>query len=220
MQVRLIASTKIVAPEMEGRSGQDLISYVARVSNPNNQLKFDTSGKLNRYLIENQHWSPFEHVMLTVEIQTSRAIAQQILRHRSFVFQEFSQRYASVFEMETYEARRQDTKNRQNSIDDFKDEMQHWFVQAQEKIFNEAQDLYKQALEFGIAKECARFLLPLNTKTVIYMTGSARSWIHYLQLRCHEHTQKEHRDIADAIKQIFIKEFPDVADALEWKNVQ
>ncbi len=216
MKVRMIAKTQCVAPELDGRTGQDLISYVARVSNPNNQTNFNTSAKLNKYLIENQHWSPFEHVMMTVEITTSRGIAQQILRHRSFVFQEFSQRYATAFEMEEYDARRQDAKNRQNSIDDLGTGIQAEFLCAQQEIWAFAQERYKKLLDLGVAKECARFILPLNTQTVLYMTGSARSWIHYLQLRAHEHTQKEHRDIAEAIKQLFIAEFPDVASALGW----
>ena len=196
--------------------GDKLISFVARVSNPNNQTKFDTASKLIKYLIDNQHWSPFEHAYLTVQIHTSRAIAAQILRHRSFTFQEFSQRYSAVQDFVKYEARRQDNKNRQNSIDDMPDEDKSWFGSAQDIAWEESKRLYDEALQRGIAKEQARFLLPLNTATTIYMTGSVRSWIHYIQLRSGNGTQKEHADIAIAAKSIIAKRFPDVATALEW----
>lgn len=211
MKVRLIAVTKGVA---EAESAQDLISYVARVSSPNNQTNFETAPKLIRYLINNQHWSPFEAVYMTVEIETSRAIAAQILRHRSFCFQELSQRYSAVFEKEDYEARRQDIKNRQNSVDDMSVSTKDWFKSAQEQIWNASQKLYEEALGHGIAKEQARFLLPLSTRTMMYMTGSVRSWLHYIDLRSGNGTQKEHKDIALAIKSVFSKEFPDVAEAM------
>lgn len=214
MKVRLIATTQGVA---EAFTGQELISYVARVSNPSNQANFETSPRLLKYLIKHQHWSPFEHAYMTVEIETSRAIAAQILRHRSFVFQEFSQRYAEALEYEPYEARRQDTKNRQNSVDDMEPHVKNWFLGAQDKVWNFSYGLYQFALKLGIAKEQARFLLPLNTKTTLYMTGSVRSWIHYVDLRSAHGTQKEHQDIALAIRDIFSEQFPDVAAAM-WSE--
>jgi thymidylate synthase (FAD) len=151
-----------------------------------------------------------------MEIKTSRAIAAQILRHRSFTFQEFSQRYAAAFDKINYEARRQDNKNRQNSIDDMSDMDKLWFQVAQDKIWNEAKKVYDEALERGIAKEQARFLLPLNTATTIYMSGSVRSWIHYIQLRAGNGTQKEHADIAHECKRILATKLPDVGNALGW----
>lgn len=199
-------------------SSQELISATARVSNPANQMNMESAPKLIAYLIRNKHWSPFEMAHLTVEIKTSRAIAQQILRHRSFSFQEFSQRYAKVTNFVNYEARRQDDKNRQNSVDDMDDNDKAWFKMEQDAIHEHARQSYEAALDRGIAKEQARFLLPLSTETTIYMCGSARSWIHYLELRCANGTQKEHKDIADAIKVIFSEEFPDVAKALEWQS--
>ena len=155
---------------------------------------------------------------MTVQIKTSRAIAQQILRHRSFSFQEFSQRYAKATNFVNYEARRQDVKNRQNSVDDMPQSDKDWFEDRQKEIQCLSRHLYDQALDRGIAKEQARFLLPLSTETTLYMCGSARSWIHYLELRCGNGTQKEHKDIADAIKVIFSEEFPDVAKALDWQS--
>lgn len=215
MNVRLISVT---SPQID-IDGQEttpegLIAYCARVSSPH-QENPDYAGLL-RYCIKNKHWSVFEMVDMTVEITTSRAIAQQILRHRSFQFQEFSQRYAKVQQAEKYEARRQDQKNRQNSIDDLSKETQLWFKSAQSEIELRAFQLYEEALEKGIAKECARFLLPLATQTRLYMKGSVRSWIHYLEVRCDPSTQKEHREIADAIKALFVQEFPIVSEALEW----
>lgn len=211
MEVRLIAKTLGVA---EAKSGQDLISFIARVSNPSNQSNFDTAPKLLKYLVKHQHWSPLEHAFMTVEIKTSRAIAQQILRHRSFTYQEFSQRYSQAMSYEPYEARRQDTKNRQNSIDDLPEEVKEEFIQAQDKIWKESYSKYEELIGKGVAKEQARFILPLNTQTTIYMTGPVRSWIHYIDLRSDPSTQKEHRDIALAIREIFYKEFPDVAEAM------
>jgi len=155
---------------------------------------------------------------MCVEIKTTRAIAQQILRHRSFNFQEFSQRYAKATEFVTYGARRQDLKNRQNSIDDLPAEVKQWFLDSQKKVQTEGLSLYEQALEKGIAKECARFLLPLNTKTTLYMKGSVRSWIHYIKVRADASTQKEHRDIAQKVKKIFVEQFPNTAAALEWAS--
>lgn len=215
--VKLIAMTQ-GAGELVNKSSQELISYVARVSNPSNQMNFDTAPKLLKYLIEHKHWSPFEHAYITLEITTSRAIAAQILRHRSFVFQEFSQRYASVNDYIPYEARRQDKKNRQNSVDDFDEDMKGWFEAAQHMVWQYAENFYKTALEKGVAKECARFLLPLNTKTTIYMTGSVRSWLHYIELRAENGTQKEHQEIALACKGIFSEVLPEISEAMGWKN--
>ena len=155
---------------------------------------------------------------MTVEIETSRAISAQILRHRSFCFQEFSQRYAEVQEFENYEARRQDIKNRQNSIDDMTEFEKQWFNIAQGKIQKEAMELYNMALSKGIAKEQARMLLPMSTQTKLYMTGNIRSWIHYLEVRCDPSTQKEHRDVANKIKEIFIKELPIISEAMGWSG--
>jgi thymidylate synthase (FAD) len=213
MQVKLVAATLGLA---EAKSGQDLISFIARVSNPKGQLNFETAPKLLAYLIKHKHWSPFEHVYMTVEITTSRGIAAQILRHRSFCFQEASQRYSEATSYEEYLARRQDLKNRQNSIDDMDPADAKWFLDAQESVWSQSYQLYKEALEKGIAKEQARFLLPLNTKTVLFMTGSLRSWIHYIELRTEAGTQKEHREIAEQIKIIFCMQYPDVARALGW----
>jgi thymidylate synthase (FAD) len=176
-----------------------------------------TGTKLISYLIENRHWSPFEMVHMTVEIKTSRAIAQQILRHRSFSFQEFSQRYAVATENEIYPARRQDVKNRQNSIDDMDDATKFWFDAAQGAVDKVSSEYYKEALAKGIAKEQARFLLPLSTATTLYMSGTIRSWIHYIQLRADVATQLEHREIAEGIKAIFVEQFPCTSEALCWK---
>lgn len=213
--IKLVAYTQ-GAGEIAGRTAQEVIGYITRVSAPENQDKFDTVPKLLAYCIKHQHWSPFEHANMTLEIETTRAIAAQILRHRSFKFQEFSQRYAEALEYIPCKARRQDNKNRQNSIDDLSENTKNWFKIVQEDNWNNVIDDYKKALELGIAKEQARFLLPLNTKTKLYMTGDVRSWIHYIQLREKNGTQKEHMDIALECKQVFIKQFPDIAKALEW----
>lgn len=197
-------------------SAEALIAYTARVSNPSGQMNDETAPRLLAYLIKNKHWSPFEMVSMTVEIHTSRAIAQQILRHRSFSFQEFSQRYATATEVCRYEARRQDSKNRQNSIDDMSADDRDWFQQAQDEVEVLARKHYGEALQRGIAKEQARFLLPLSTATTLYMSGTARSWIHYLQLRTDPSTQLEHRQIAEEIKLIFCQQFPATSEALGW----
>ncbi len=213
--VKLVAVTQ-GAGELVNKNAQDVISFITRVSNPNNQMNFETSPKLLAYCIKHGHWSPFEHAYMTLEIETTRGIAAQILRHRSFVFQEFSQRYAKAAEYEVCNARKQDMKNRQNSTDDLTVEERTWFADAQERIWDLSYGLYNQALEKGIAKESARFLLPLNTKTRIYMTGNARSWIHYVDLRSAHGTQKEHMDIAEGCRKHFCEQFPDIARALEW----
>ena len=194
------------------------MAYIARVSNPSNQDNENFSGLL-RYCIKHQHWSVFEQSTMTLEIQTTRAIAAQILRHRSFTYQEFSQRYADsnlLGNIELPELRRQDDKNRQNSIDDLEPEVVEKFNRQMNTLFSSAFGLYNQMLEAGVAKECARFVLPLATPTRIYMTGSCRSWIHYINLRSAHGTQKEHMDIANACKKVFVEKFPAVSEALEW----
>ena len=195
------------------------IAYVARVSNPKNQNNENFAGLL-KYCIKHGHWSIFEQAFMTLEIETTRGIAAQILRHRSFTYQEFSQRYADsnlLGEIELPELRRQDTKNRQNSIDDLDPEVVEKLNKQMNTLFSSAFSLYNQMLEKGVAKECARFVLPLATPTRIYMTGSARSWIHYINLRSGHGTQKEHMDIANECKSIFVEQFPSVAEAMEWE---
>ena len=194
------------------------MAYIARVSNPSNQDNENFSGLL-RYCIKHQHWSVFEQSTMTLEIQTTRAIAAQILRHRSFTYQEFSQRYADsnlLGNIELPELRRQDDKNRQNSIDDLEPEVVDKFNRQMNTLFSSAFGLYNQMLEAGVAKECARFVLPLATPTRLYMTGSCRSWIHYINLRSAHGTQKEHMEIANACKKVFVEQFPAVSEALEW----
>ena len=195
------------------------IAYVARVSNPKNQNNENFAGLL-KYCIKHGHWSIFEQSFMTLEIETTRGIAAQILRHRGFTYQEFSQRYADsnlLGDIELPELRRQDTKNRQNSIDDLDPEVIEKLNKQMNTLFSSALSLYNQMLEKGVAKECARFVLPLATPTRIYMTGSARSWIHYINLRSGHGTQKEHMDIANECKSIFVEQFPSVAEAMEWE---
>ena len=194
------------------------MAYVARVSNPKNQDNDNFAGLL-KYCIKHGHWSVFEQAYMTIEINTTRGIAAQILRHRSFTYQEFSQRYADsnlLGDIELPELRRQDDKNRQNSIDDLDPEMVDKFNRQMNTLFSSAFALYNQMLKAGVAKECARFVLPLATPTRIYMTGSCRSWIHYINLRSAHGTQKEHMDIANGCKDIFVQQFPSVSEALEW----
>ena len=211
-QVKLIS----VTPEAE-----KTIGYVARVSNPNNQENPKVAGLL-KYCIQHQHWSIFEQAFMTVEIETTRGLAAQILRHRSFTFQEFSQRYADTNlladEIPMFDLRSQDLKNRQNSNDDVP---QNKKQDLQEKIaehFVQSMDLYNELLANGIAKECARFVLPLATPTRLYMSGSIRSWIHYIDLRSAHGTQKEHMDIAEGCRDIFKEQFPIIAEALDWNS--
>ena len=209
MNVSLVS----VSPDAEKH-----MAYCARVSNPNNQDNENYAGLL-RYCIKHQHWSIFEQAFMTLEINTTRGLAAQILRHRSFTFQEFSQRYADTNLLDTNiplpELRRQDTKNRQNSIDDIPEEQSKMLLGRIQNYFNEGLDLYNELLREGIAKECARFVLPLATPTRIYMSGSVRSWVHYIDLRSGHGTQKEHMDIANACKTIFTEQFPTVSEALE-----
>ena len=210
MNVNLVS----VTPEAEQHMG-----YVARVSNPKNQDNPKVAGLL-KYCIKHGHWSVFEQAFMTLEIETTRGLAAQILRHRSFTYQEFSQRYADsnlLGNVELPELRRQDTKNRQNSIDDLDPEVIETLNKQMKTLFSSAYALYNQMLEDGVAKECARFVLPLATPTRLYMTGSARSWIHYIKLRTGHGTQKEHMDVANECKRIFNEQFPTIAEALEWE---
>ena len=209
MTVKLVS----VTPDAE-----QLMAYIARVSNPSNQDNEKYAGLL-KYCIKHNHWSVFEQSTMTLEIETTRAIAAQILRHRSFTFQEFSQRYAqttSLGDIELPELRRQDAKNRQNSTDDLDPEIADKFERQMITLFSSAKSLYEQMLSQGVAKECARMVLPLCTPTRIYMTGSCRSWIHYINLRSAHGTQKEHMVIAEACRKVFTEQFPAVSEALEW----
>jgi thymidylate synthase (FAD) len=207
MTVKLIA----VTPEAE-----KIIAYCARVSSPD-QDKTEISGLL-KYCIKNGHWSIFETANLTIEVNTSRGISPQVLRHRSFSFQEFSQRYAAVDDsgLVVYAARRQDAKNRQNSIDDLSESVKLEWESRQLANWKSSFEHYQWALDNSIAKECARFVLPLGCSTKLYMQGSIRSWIHYIELRTGHGTQQEHMDIAEDIKAIFVDQFPEIAKALEW----
>jgi thymidylate synthase (FAD) len=196
-------------------NAEELISYMARVSNPANQSNTETSQRLIRYLIEHQHWSPFEMVNMCVEINTTRSIAAQILRHRSFSFQEFSQRYAEVTNKAVVpELRRQDTKNRQNSIDDLDPYDAQGLRTEIARYYVEADKLYQRLLSYGVAKECAREVLPLATPTRLYMNGTIRSWIHYCQLRCGNGTQLEHKIIAEGAYKLLQEHLPSVCTAL------
>ena len=209
MNVKLVSIT----PDAE-----KMMAYIARVSNPSNQDNENYSGLL-RYCIKHNHWSVFEQSTMTLEIETTRAIAAQILRHRSFTFQEFSQRYAqtnSLGDIELPELRRQDLKNRQNSTDDLESEIVEKLNKQMITLFSSSQSLYNQMIESGVAKECARMVLPLCTPTRIYMTGSCRSWIHYINLRSAHGSQKEHMDIAKACQKVFTEQFPSVSEALDW----
>ncbi len=199
-------------------NAEDLISYMARVSNPSNQSNTTSAPKLIRYLIEHQHWSPFEMVNMCVEIETTRSIAAQILRHRSFSFQEFSQRYAAVTEMpEIPHLRTQDLKNRQNSVDDLDEVLAKKFEVEIAKHYVHSYRLYRDMLDAGIAKECAREVLPLAAPTKLYMNGSIRSWLHYCDLRTANGTQKEHAVIAGQIQDILYSQIPDVCEAM-WSD--
>ena len=195
------------------------MAYIARVSNPSNQNNDDFAGLL-KYCIKHQHWSVFEQSSMTLEIETTRAIAAQILRHRSFTFQEFSQRYADTNlianKIPLPALRKQDLKNRQNSTDDLDEFVKQDIEMTITAHFNHAEKLYKKMLEAGVAKECARMVLPLATPTRLYMTGSCRSWVHYINLRSAHGTQKEHMDIAEGCRKVFTEQFPAVSEALEW----
>lgn len=210
--VRLVSIT----PDAE-----EIIAYCARVSNPANQDNHQTVDKLLGYCIEHGHWSIFEMANLVLEINTTRSISPQILRHRSFSFQEFSQRYARVSDLggiDLPHLRRQDTKNRQNSFDDLSAEQTQLFYRRIASHYAEAEDLYQEMLSRGVAKECAREVLPLSSPTRLYMNGTVRSWIHYIQLRTTPGTQLEHQQIADSAKTIFCQQLPIIARALKWKG--
>ena len=210
MNVSLIS----VSPDAEKH-----MAYCARVSNPNNQENEKYAGLL-RYCIKHQHWSIFEQAFMTLEINTTRGLAAQILRHRSFTYQEFSQRYADSSllgdKIPLPQLRKQDEKNRQNSTDDLDPMLVQELEVKMQKYFADGMKLYKEMLDAKVAKECARFVLPLATPTRLYMSGSVRSWIHYIELRSGHGTQKEHMDIANACKNIFTEQFPTVAEAMEW----
>ena len=209
MNVELISIT----PDAE-----KTMAHIARVSNPDNQDNPKYAGLL-RYCIKHNHWSVFEQSSMTLQIETTRAIAAQILRHRSFTFQEFSQRYAASTKLGTLQLpklRKQDDKNRQNSTDDLDPKIIESLNMQMGTLFGSAMALYNQMLELGVAKECARMVLPLCTPTKLYMTGSCRSWIHYIDLRSAHGTQKEHMDIAEACRKVFTEQFPTVSEALEW----
>jgi thymidylate synthase (FAD) len=199
---------------------EELISYMARVSNPSNQTNTETSAKLIKYLITHNHWSPFEMVNMCVEINTTRSIAAQILRHRSFSFQEFSQRYADVTTIGTPiipALRRQDLKNRQNSIDDLSTEKREIFYRRIGQLFAESEDLYREMVSSGVAKECARDVLPMSSPSRLYMNGTIRSWLHYCDLRTGNGTQREHAVIAGQVQDILYSQIPNVCRAM-WSN--
>ena len=209
MNVSLISITQPFLSDL--KNPEDIIAYCARVSNPNNQLNTETAPKLLKFLVKHKHWSPFEMVDMTLEIKTSRAIAAQILRHRSFSFQEFSQRYSQAQVLEKLELRKQAAKNRQSSTDEY----QNSTLQAKvREHVAKGISLYNNLIEDGVAKESARMILPLTVETTMYMKGSIRSWAHYIDLRIEENTQKEHREIAEACKEIFKQNLPTVSEAL------
>ncbi len=220
MNVKLVSLTQ---PQIgsSGMSAEDIIAYCARVSNPSNQMNTKTAPKLIGFLIKHKHWSPFELASMCVEIKTSRAIAAQILRHRSFSFQEFSQRYSEAQKLEPLELRQQAEKNRQSSTDVIDPTLTDDYKNVPASLaisqhLNQGIKLYNELIEAGVAKESARMVLPLTTETTLYMNGTVRSWVHYIDLRTEENTQKEHRDIANAVKDIFIEQFPNVSKALNW----
>tara|TARA_R100000995_G_C3473452_1_gene119570 strand:- start:583 stop:1218 length:636 start_codon:yes stop_codon:yes gene_type:complete len=209
MNVSLVSTTQPFISDI--KNSEEIVAYCARVSNPTNQLNTETSPKLLKFLIKHKHWSPFEMVDMTMEIKTSRAIAAQILRHRSFSFQEFSQRYSEIQDLEDLQIRKQAKKNRQSSLEPFEDAL---LITRIREHTARAVSLYKSLIKAGAAKESARMILPLNTQTTMYMKGSIRSWIHYIELRTEENTQQEHRDIAEECKKIFKDNFPTISKAL------
>jgi len=194
--------------------GEDAVAFCARVSNPENQVSQETAPRLLKYLIKHKHWSPFEMANVCMEIETTRDIARQILRHRSFSFQEFSQRYAAVQGFELSEVRLQDTKNRQNSIEVGDSDLHGWWFKAQQRVRDDAELVYNMALAKGVAKEQARKLLPEGmTMSKMYMNGTLRSWLHYVEIRCDKATQKEHREVAEKCRDELTKLFPNVMEA-------
>lgn len=220
MNVELVSITQPVGKIVEEgiKTADDLVAYIARVSNPSNQFNTLTAPKLIKYLTKHKHWSPFEMTHMGVEIKTSRAIAAQILRHRSFSFQEFSQRYSKVNKFEDIEWRLQGKTNRQ--VGDEPVELDKQLENSISLHLDNSFMLYDELLKEGVAKECARNILPLTTETTMFMTGSFRSWIHYIDLRTCEDTQKEHRDIALKCKEIFVNNFPKTGEALQWNQSQ
>ena len=214
MEVKLISLTKPV-DDLLMENSEDLVAFIARVSNPENQMNHETAPRLLKYLTKHKHWSPYEMVDFTVEIKTSRAIAAQILRHRSFSFQEFSQRYSAATEIEPIQLRKKAQKNRQSSAEVIDEPVINNVVKF---AIDHAVQTYNKLITEGVAKEQARMVLPLATQSTLYMKGSLRSWIHYIELRTAEDTQKEHRDIANAIKDIFKEQFPIVSEALGWEE--
>jgi len=216
MNVKLVSLTKSLIKEQK-LSAEELIAYIARVSNPSNQLNNETADKLLGYMIKHKHWSPFDMVNMTVEVTTSKAIGIQILRHWSIKPQEFSQRYAEVVDVEPIELRKNGATNRQSSQDAFDPNLYGNNVAASRLVADHvraSQDLYKELLNVGVAKECARMVLPMATSTTMYLNGSVRSWIHYMEQRCDIHAQLEHREVANLIKAIFIENFPNISKAL------
>lgn len=217
MNVKLISITKA-----EGMTAEQLLVYIARVSNPSNQNNMETADKLLGYLIKNKHWSPFDMANMCVEVTTSKAIAIQILRHWSIKPQEFSQRYAEVTDIEPIQLRKAGSTNRQSSVEEFdpliyiKDGWENHFLASElvHKHIEYSKLLYKKLLEAGVAKECARMVLPMATSTTMYLNGSVRSWIHYMEQRCDEHAQLEHQIVAGLIKDIFKENFPAISLAL------
>jgi thymidylate synthase (FAD) len=225
MSVKLVSITH---PSLEKEmTPEEFVVYIARVSNPSNQMNVETAPRLINYLIKHKHWSPFEFVDMTVEIVTRRSIAAQILRHKSFSFQEFSQRYSSATNVQEIELRKQAEKNRQSSAEPFdpiifKTPEDNWddntrhASQAVSEFLQSSMKLYVELIDAGVAREVARDILPLATESRLYMKGSLRSWIHYLELRTLEDTQKEHRDIANGIRDIFTQNFPSISEAIGW----
>lgn len=212
--VKFVSITKpILDGIVDNMSPEELIVYIARVSNPSNQMNMETAPKLINYLIKHKHWSPFEFVDMTVEITTRRSIAAQILRHKSFSFQEFSQRYSTVSNIAPVQLRKQAKINRQSSEDIIEN---YTLERDVEQHFANSKMLYDKLIASGVSRETARDILPLATETTMYMKGSVRSWIHYLELRCSPDTQLEHRQIADAIKSTFNNQFPNISEALGW----
>lgn len=227
MSVKLVSITHpLLEKEM---TPEEFIVYIARVSNPSNQMNMETAPRLINYLIKHKHWSPFEFVDMTVDVTTRRSIAAQILRHKSLSFQEFSQRYSSATNIQEIELRKQAEKNRQSSAEQFdpvlfttpdgnyNDDTKR-ASECVSDFLEASMKLYSQLISAGVAREVARDILPLATETRLYIKGSIRSWIHYLELRTAEDTQKEHRDIANAVKNIFVQNFPNIAEALNWKT--
>ena len=204
-----------VIVEWSTPNAEELVAKMARVSNPANENNKESAPKLLKYLIDNKHWSPFEMVNVCMQIETTRDIARQILRHRSFSFQEFSQRYAEAYEWEICETRIQDSKNRQSSLDNSNESLAEWWQSAQATLLDQTTRVYKTALNAGIAKEVARKVLPEGlTTSRMYMNGTLRSWLHYVTIRCDKATQKEHREVAEACKAELIKLFPSLKEAL------